>query len=161
MTSTKVTNKWPSHLHHPQKWIIDLLLKIMESTNTWQILRIPLPTSLLCRHHKCMFPFCFFKVWSVTCLNTNETSNFMKIQWSYLLSSYQENQASLYFQLFLNIFLISLCQYPSYMFAIRDKILFLKYNWWKWKIKAEIQVNEEYINFLFSNFCFSQFLLHT
>ena len=31
------------------------------------------------------------------------------------------------------------------MFAIRDKILFLKCNCWKWKIKVEIKVNEEYI----------------
>ena len=67
-----MANKWPSHFHHPQKWTIDLLFKIMESENTWQILRTPLPTPLLCRYHKCMFPFSFFKVWSVTCLNANE-----------------------------------------------------------------------------------------
>ena len=67
-----MANKWPSHFHHPQKWTIDLLFKIMESENTWQILRNPLPTPLLCRYHKCMFPFWFFKVWSVTCLNANE-----------------------------------------------------------------------------------------
>ena len=94
-----MANKWPSHFHHPQKLAIDLLFKIMESVNTWQILRIPLPTPLLCRHHKCMFPFWFFKVWSVTCLNANEILNFMKIQSSYLLSSYERNQARLYFQL--------------------------------------------------------------
>ena len=99
----KMTNKWPSHFHHPQKWTIDLL-KIMEFANTWQFLRSPspphpLPPALLCRHHKCMFPFWLFKVWSVTCLNANEILNFMKIQSSYLLSNYQGNQASLYFQL--------------------------------------------------------------
>ena len=100
----KMTNKWPSHFHHPQKWTIDLL-KIMEFANTWQFLRSPspphpLPPALLCRHHKCMFPFWLFKVWSVTCLNANEILNFMKIQSSYLLSNYQRNQASLYFPLF-------------------------------------------------------------
>ena len=31
------------------------------------------------------------------------------------------------------------------MFAIRDKILFLKCDCWKWKIKVEIKVNEEYV----------------
>ena len=31
------------------------------------------------------------------------------------------------------------------MFAIRDKILFLKCNCWKWKIKVEIKAKEEYI----------------
>ena len=67
-----MANKWPSHFHHPQKWTIDLLFKITESENTWKILRNPLPTHLLCRYHKCMFPFWFFKVWSVTCLNANE-----------------------------------------------------------------------------------------
>ena len=52
----KMTNKWPSHFHHPSKLTRDLLFKRMESANTCQILRIPLPTPLLCRH-KCMFPF--------------------------------------------------------------------------------------------------------
>ena len=37
----KMTNKWPSHFHHPQKWTIDLMFKIMKSTNTWQFLRTP------------------------------------------------------------------------------------------------------------------------
>ena len=100
----KMANKWPSHFHHPQKLAIDLLFKIMESANTWQILRTHLPTHFLCRHHKCMFPFWFFKVWSVTCLNANEILNFMKIQSSYLLSSYQRKQASLYFQLYQLLF---------------------------------------------------------
>ena len=100
----KMTNKWPSHFHHPQKWTIDLMFKIMKSANTWQFLRTPLPTPVLCRHHKCMFPFWFFKVWFVTCLNANEILNFMKIQSSYLLSSYQRNQASLYFQLYQLLF---------------------------------------------------------
>ena len=96
----KMVNKWPSHFHHPQKWTIDLLFKIMEPTNKWQILRTPLPHPLLCRHHKCMFPFWFFIVWSVTCLNANDILNFMKVQSSYLLLSYQRNQASLHFQLY-------------------------------------------------------------
>ena len=48
------------------------------------------PTPLLCGRHKCMFPFWFFKVWSVTCLNANEILNFMKIQSSYLLLSYKK-----------------------------------------------------------------------
>ena len=111
----KMTNKWPSHFQQPQKWIIDLMFIIMESTNTWQFLRIPLPTlptAPLCRHHTCKFLFWFFKVWSVTCLNANEILNFMKIQSSYLLSSYQRNQAliSNYISYFLNNFLVSLCQ---------------------------------------------------
>ena len=86
-----------------------------------------------------MFPFWFFKVWSVTCLNANEISNFMKIQSSYLLSSYQRSQAyiSNYISYFLNV-LVSLCQKPSYTFAI----LFLKCNWWKWKINVEIKVKD-------------------
>ena len=54
----------------------------------------PLPTPLLCRYHNGMCLFWLFKVWSVTCLNANEILNFMKIQSSYLLSSYQRNQAS-------------------------------------------------------------------
>ena len=155
-----MAKKWPSQFHHPQKWTIDLLFKIKESANSWQIFRTSLPTALFCRHHKCMFPFWFFKVSSVTCLNANDILNFMKIQSSYLLWNYQRNQASLYsnyISYFLNKFLVSLCQQSSYMFAIRDKILFLKCNWWKWKIKVEIKVDEEYIegttifpfNFLF------------
>ena len=109
----KMANKWPARFHHSQKWTTDLLFKIMESANTWQILRTPpLPTPLLFRHDKCMFLFWFFKVWSVTCLNANEILNFMKIQSSYLLSSYQRNQAliSNYISYFLNNFLVSLCQ---------------------------------------------------
>ena len=74
----KMASKWPSQFNHPQKLAIDLFFKIMESGNTWQILRTPLLTPLLCRH-KCMFAFRFFKVWSVTCLNVNEIFNFMKI----------------------------------------------------------------------------------
>ena len=100
----KMDNKWPSHFHHPQKWSINLLFKIMESENTWQILRTPLPTPLLCRQHKCMLPFWFFKVWSVTYLIENEILNFVKIQSSYLPSSYQRNQANLYFQLYQLLF---------------------------------------------------------
>ena len=108
----KMTNTWPSHFHHPQKWTIDLMFKIMKSANTWQFLRTPLPTLVLCRHHKCMFSFWFLKVWSVACLNANEILNFMKTQSSYLLLSYQRNQAliSNYISSFLNNFLVSLCQ---------------------------------------------------
>ena len=40
----KMTNKWPSHFHHPQKWTIDLMFKIMKSANTWQFLRTPFST---------------------------------------------------------------------------------------------------------------------
>ena len=98
MTSTKMTNTWPSHFHHPEKLTIDLMFKIMKSANTWQFWRTPLPAPLLCRHHKYMFLFWFFKVWSVTCLNANQILNCMKIQSSFLLSNYQRNQASLYFQ---------------------------------------------------------------
>ena len=100
LLSLRSPSKWLSHFHHPQKLAIDLLFKIMESADTRQILRTPLPTPFLCRHHKCMFPFWFFKVWSVTCLNANEILDFMKIQSSYLPSSYQRNQASLHFQLY-------------------------------------------------------------
>ena len=99
----KMTNKWPSHFNHFQKWTIDLLFKIMESANTWQILRTPLFTPLLCRHQKCMFPFWFFKVCSVTCLNANEILSFMKIQTNYLLSSFQRNQT--YISNFISYFL--------------------------------------------------------
>ena len=70
------------------------------------------PTPLLCGRHKCMFPFWFFKVWSVTCLNAYEILNFMEIQSSYLPLSYQRNKAynSHYISYFLNNFLVSLCQ---------------------------------------------------
>ena len=89
----KMANKWPSHFHHPQKLAIDLLFKIMESANTWQILRIPpLPTPLLFRHDKCMFLFWFFKVWSVTCLNANEILTFIKIQSSYFCQAIKETK---------------------------------------------------------------------
>ena len=42
--SQKMTNTWPSHFHHPQKWTIDLMFKIMKSANTWQFLRTPFST---------------------------------------------------------------------------------------------------------------------
>ena len=105
--SQKITNTWSSPFHDPQKWTIDLMFKLMKSANTWQYLRTSLPTSLLCRHYKYMFPFWLFEVWSVTCLNANEILNFMKIQ-----SNYQRNQAlvSNYSSYFLNNFLVSLCQ---------------------------------------------------
>ena len=32
-----------------------------------------------------------------------------------------------------------------YKVTIRDKLLFFKCNCWKWKIKVEIKVSEEYI----------------
>ena len=88
----KMANKWPARFHHSQKWTTDLLFKIMESANTWQILRTHLPTHFLCRHHKCMFPFWFFKVWSVTCLNANEILTFIKIQSSYFCQAIKETK---------------------------------------------------------------------
>ena len=39
----------------------------------------PPPTNLLCGCHKCLFPFCFCNVWSITFLNANDFSSFMKI----------------------------------------------------------------------------------
>ena len=52
-------------------------LKTAESPQTWQI-SITL-YSLFCGRRKCMFPFSFFKVWSIKCLNANEILNFVKI----------------------------------------------------------------------------------
>ena len=50
------------------------------------------------------------------------------------------------------------------MFAICDKILFLKCNCWKWKIKVEIKVNEEYIKgttiFVFKFLFFTIFMTY-
>ena len=50
------------------------------------------------------------------------------------------------------------------MFAIRDKILFLKCNCWKWTIKVEIKVNEEYIKgttiFVFKFLFFTIFMTY-
>ena len=50
------------------------------------------------------------------------------------------------------------------MFAIRDKILFLKCNRWKWKIKVEFKVNEEYIKgttiFVFEFLFFTIFITY-
>ena len=62
MTSQKVANKWRSHFHHPQKLARDLLFKIMESANAWQILRTPL-TSPFCVDiiNVCFFSVFFFK----------------------------------------------------------------------------------------------------
>ena len=114
MTSTKNGKKWPSHLHHPQKWTTYLSFKIMESTvNTWQILRTPLLTPLLCRHHKCIFPFWFFIVWSVTCLNANEILDYMKFNQVIFCQAVKETKQdyiSNYISYFLNNFLVSLCQ---------------------------------------------------
>ena len=51
------------------------------------------------------------------------------------------------------------------MFAIRDKILFLKCNCWKWKIKVEFKVNREYITgttiFVFEFLFFTIFVTYT
>ena len=111
----KMANKWPSHFHKPQKWTIDLLFKIMESKNTWQILRNPLPTPLLYRYHKCMFPFWFFKIWSVTCLNTNGI--LILILWKFsqfifcqAIKETKQVYISYYISYFLNNFLVTLCQ---------------------------------------------------
>ena len=50
------------------------------------------------------------------------------------------------------------------MFAIRDKILFLKCNCWKWKIKVEIKVNGQYIKeatiFVFEFMLFTIFITY-
>ena len=50
------------------------------------------------------------------------------------------------------------------MLAIRDKVLFLKCNCWKWKIKVEIKVNEEYIKgttiFVFKFLFFTIFMTY-
>ena len=110
-----MANKWPSLFQHPQKWAIDLLFKIMESENTWQILRNPLPTPLLCRYHKCMFPFWFFKVWSVTCLNANEILvwilwKFSQVIFCQAINKTKQAYISNYISYFLNNFLVSLCQ---------------------------------------------------
>ena len=96
------------------------------------------PTPLLCGHHKCMFLFRFFKVWSVTRLNVNEILNFMKIQSNYLLLRYQRNQAyiSHYISFFWTTFWwVYVSNYL--LFAIRNNILFLKCKWWKWEINEE------------------------
>ena len=53
----------------------------------------PLPTPFCVDIMNVCFLSGIFKVWSVTCLNANEILNFMKIQSSYLLSSYQRDQA--------------------------------------------------------------------
>ena len=111
----KMANKLPSHFHHPQKWRIDLLFKIMESENTWKILRNPLPTPLLCRHHKCMFPFWFFKVWSVPCLNANQILIWFLWKFSHVIfcqaiKETKQAYISKYISYFLNNFLASLCQ---------------------------------------------------
>ena len=108
----KMTNKRPSHFHHPSKWTRDLLFKRMESANACQILRRPLPTPLLCRH-KCMFPFCFLKIglW-----NFWMQMKFW-ILWKFssqFLFSQAFKETKLIFPTksvnFLNSFLVSLCQ---------------------------------------------------
>ena len=86
----KMTNKWPpspSSTIHKNEQIY--CLKRIESANTRQTSRSPHP--LVCERHKCVFPFWFFKIWPVTCLKANEILNFIKIQLSYLLLSYQKN----------------------------------------------------------------------
>ena len=125
------------------------------------------PKPLLCRHHKCKFPFWFFKGWYVTSLTANEILDFMKIQSSYLLSSYERNQASLCFQLYQLLFEQLFGKFMSVTIiyiAIRDKIFFLKCNWWKSKIKIEIKVNEEYIKgtkiFVFEFLFFTIFITY-
>ena len=71
----KVANKWRSHFHHPQKLARDLLFKIMESANAWQILRTPL-TSPFCVD---IINVCFFSVFfflSLVCLMSECKWNF-------------------------------------------------------------------------------------
>ena len=53
----KMDDKWPSHFYYPQKLAIDLLFKIMESANTWQILRTPPSPHPFCLD---MINVCFF-----------------------------------------------------------------------------------------------------
>ena len=109
----KMTITWPSHFHHPQKWTIDLMFKIMKSISTWQVLRTPLPTPLLCRHHKCMFLFWFFKVWSVTCLNANEFWILWKFNQIIFCQTIKETKQTYIFNHvrdFLNNIFSSLCQ---------------------------------------------------
>ena len=69
-----------------------------------------------------------------------------------------------YVSYFLNNFLLSLGQYPSYMYAILDKILLLKCDCWKWKIKVEIKVNGQYIKgttiFVFEFLFFTIFITY-
>ena len=104
----KMANKWPSRFHHPQKWTIGLLFKIMESTNTWH----PLPTLLLCGHHKRMFPFWFFKVWSVTYLQMKFWIlwKFSQVIFCQAIKETKQAYISNYISYFLNNFLVSLCQ---------------------------------------------------
>ena len=120
----KMTSTWPSHFHHPQKWTIDLMFKIMKSANTWQFLRTSLPTPLLCRHHKCVFLFWLFKVCSVTSLNANGIFNFMKIQSSYFCQTIKETKQAYifnYVSYFLNNFLLS--------FVKSVTIIYVCYSW--------------------------------
>ena len=138
----------------------------MESGNTWQISRTHTP--LLCGRHKCMFPFYFFKVWSVTCLNAYEILNFMEIQSSYLLLSYQRNKAyiSHYISYFLNNFLVSLCQYINHHICL---LFVTKFCFWNvidgngkltQKLKYKGGIYKRNHNFCFRIFVFT-ILIHT
>ena len=113
MTTTKVANKWPSHFHHPQKWTIDLLFKIIESANTWQISKNPSSP-----------PFCVYII------NVCFLSGFLKfglshvwmqmkfwILWKFsqvifcqAIKETKQAYISNYISYFLNNFLVSLCQ---------------------------------------------------
>ena len=105
----KTINKWPPQFHHLQKW--NLLIKKSGIRKHLAIFKNSKHTPFLYGRHKCMFPFWFFKIWSITCLNANEVLNFMKIQSDYLLLTYQRNQA--YFSHYISYFLknlLILCQ---------------------------------------------------
>ena len=110
----KVANKWRSHIHHPQKLAIDLLFQIMKSANAWQILRTPLTPPLLCRHHKCMFPF-----WVFLCLvchmseckwNFEFYENSVKLSFVKLSKKLSEFIFPTISVTFWTIFWLSLCQ---------------------------------------------------
>ena len=104
--------KWPTNdLPSPSSTICKneqiYCLKKIESAKTWQISNISTPFCVDVINI-CFFSG-FFKVWSVTCLNTNEILNYMKIQSGYLLLSYQRNQAHIshYISCFFSNFLAS------------------------------------------------------
>ena len=98
------TNDPPPQFHHLQKW--NLLIKKGGIRKHLAIFKNSAHTPFLYSRHKCMFPFWFFKIWSITCLNANEVLSFMKIQSDYLLLTYQRNQA--YFSHCISYFLKNL-----------------------------------------------------
>ena len=109
----KVANKWPTRFHHLQKWTTDLLFKIMESANTWQILRTPILTHVLRRHHKCMFLSGFLKFGlSYVWMQMKFWISWKFSQAIFYQATKEIKQAYIfsYISYFLNKFLVSLCQ---------------------------------------------------